>query len=222
MAFPLQRTTQPTNEPVFLADMKNHLRVDIADDDDLIAALIMAARERAEEFTGRALVTQGYTMAMDQFPFYCPVNSQHYMQYAGQGLTVMSPYYQAHHIIIPRPPLQTIESIKYTDMNGVQQTLDPNAYLVDTLSSPGRVQPPFGQIWPIALPQMNSVQIKFTAGYSDTNPLPSVFIAAIKLIVGALYENREDFVVGAGNAVELPLAAKYLLNSYRVSHFGVV
>jgi uncharacterized phiE125 gp8 family phage protein len=45
-------------EPVSLESAKNHLRVDIRDDDDMIEEYISAARSHCERFTGLAFVEQ--------------------------------------------------------------------------------------------------------------------------------------------------------------------
>ena len=52
--------TPPAAEPLTLAEAKLHLRVDadITDDDSLITALIVTARQQAEHRTGRSLVSQ--------------------------------------------------------------------------------------------------------------------------------------------------------------------
>ena len=48
----LKLITPATELAVSLADTKAHLRVDVADDDTLITALITAATELAEQATG--------------------------------------------------------------------------------------------------------------------------------------------------------------------------
>jgi Phage gp6-like head-tail connector protein len=62
--------TQPTNEPVDLSTMKNHLRVVNTDDDGYISGLIVAAREAVEAFTGRSLCIKGYRQSLDSFPYF--------------------------------------------------------------------------------------------------------------------------------------------------------
>ena len=54
----LQRTVDPTSEPVTLAECKTWLRVDIADDDALLSALVTAARDAHELYCNRAYITQ--------------------------------------------------------------------------------------------------------------------------------------------------------------------
>ena len=81
---PLTLTTPPAVEPVTLAEAKAHLKIDTTDDDALITALIPAARARAEWHTGRALVTQGWTLWLDAWPDI---------------------------IAIPLPPLQAVASV---------------------------------------------------------------------------------------------------------------
>jgi uncharacterized phiE125 gp8 family phage protein len=54
----MQVITQPSIEPITLAQAKAWLRVDYDEDDDLIGTLITAARLKAEHYTNRAFITQ--------------------------------------------------------------------------------------------------------------------------------------------------------------------
>ena len=220
MAFPLQRSTAPASEPITLAAMKNYLRVDYPDDDALIQAMISAAREDAEDFTGRSFVSQQWIYAMDYWPVFrywesAPSRSD----YDALGNFLYNGYRYNHSqtINIPRPPLISMDAVVYTDMDGVQQTIASTEYQLDLLSCPARIMPAYGSYWPMAQPIANAVQLTFTAGYS--NPaLPFGIVQAIQLTVAAWYRHREDF---SGTKMStLPMGATRLLNMHRVEQFG--
>lgn len=65
--FVMERLLLPETEPVTLDEMKRHLRCqdDITTLDDDISALITTAREWAEDFTDRALLTQTWRLTAD-------------------------------------------------------------------------------------------------------------------------------------------------------------
>lgn len=81
----LKLISAPASEPISLEEAKNHLRVDGAEDNTLISALIVTARQLAEKETKRAFITQTWEMCLDKV---------------------------VEEIEIPKPPLQSIESIK--------------------------------------------------------------------------------------------------------------
>lgn len=58
-------TVAPAEEPISLAEAKEHMRVDSSDEDGLIAGLITAAREYSEKLQGRAYVTRTYEYVTD-------------------------------------------------------------------------------------------------------------------------------------------------------------
>lgn len=189
----LKRTSDPASEPVSLGEAKNHLRVDISDDDDLITALITAAREYVEEASRRALITQTWRLSLPQFP-------------------------AAVEIELPRPPLQSVTSVTYTDSDGSSSTFASSKYSVDTDSEPGRVRLVYGEDWPSdTLAETNPVQITYVAGYGDgSSDVPQRWRQAILLTVGHWYENREAVATGGGIPKELPLAVERLINMDRV------
>lgn len=196
----LRMITAPTVEPLTLEEVKAHLRVDHTYDDSLIAIYLAAARAHVdgpEGFLGRALVTQVWELVLDAFP--------------------------DDEIKIPLPPLQTVDSIRYDDSAGNEQIVNTSDYFVDNVSEPGWVVPADGASWPTPMDAINSVRVRFTAGYApstDSPPdlranIPFDIKAAILLHVGSMYEHREEVVVGS-SAAKLPVGAEALLRPRRV------
>lgn len=164
MHWALTQSSAPSVEPVSLADMKTHLRVDLAADNDLITSQIKAARFAVEGFLRRQLITATWKYYLDKFP----------------GT-----------ILLPRPPLQSISSITYTDSAGDTQTLSSSVYDVDTDSIVGRVVEAYGQAWPTTREDINVVCVTFVAGYGDAaTDVPDNIISGVKLLVTDLYEHR--------------------------------
>ena len=58
----------PGEEPVTLAEAKAWCRIDAADEDTLLTALIAAARLHVEALTGRALITQTWRLVLNHVP----------------------------------------------------------------------------------------------------------------------------------------------------------
>ncbi|PZN51615.1 MAG: hypothetical protein DIU65_11005, partial [Proteobacteria bacterium] len=56
----LFRTVEPAAEPVTLAEVKVHLRIDGTTEDELVAGLVRAARQEVERATGMALIEQSW------------------------------------------------------------------------------------------------------------------------------------------------------------------
>ena len=195
----LRLITAPAAEPVTLTEAKAHLRVDHTDEDALISALISAARTYCEQFTARAFVSQTWELVIDEFP--------------------------TSEIMIPLPPLQSVESIKYDDSDGNEQTLGALDYDVDTVSQPGWVVP-VTTGWPTSTwDGINAVRIRFVAGYDPgtDSPIdlaanvPQSIKAAILLHVGQFYDQREDIVVGTVVNRVPTGGIEHLLRQFRVA-----
>lgn len=162
-------TTPPASEPLALADVKLHLRVDVTDDDALITTLIQAAREHVEDVCERALMPQTWTERQSTFP--------DVLKLRGGVVTA-------------------INSIKYVDEDGTTQTLDPSAYLADLTTEPAAVAPIYGTSWPLTRQQTGAVAVEYAVGYADADSIPAAIKAAMLLTIGNLYANREGAVIG--------------------------
>jgi len=193
----LKLITAPLFKPISLAEAKAHLRVIDSDEDDLINLYIGAATRNVEAWTGRALVEQTWELQLDEFP--------------------------TSEILIPKPPLISVDSVRYDDSAGDEQTFSSLFYDVDTVSEPGWIEPHADDEWPTSssvLEAINAVRIRFRAGYSDSNSPPTTTIpddlkAGVLLTLGTLFANRETVQVGA-IPYQLPWGIQNLLRPYRV------
>jgi len=187
----LSLVTAPAAEPITLAEAKVHLRVDITDDDSLITALIVTARQHVEAITRRALITQTWDLTLDAWP---------------DGDT----------ILVPLPPLQSVTSVTYKDSAGTVYTMPVTDYIVDKVEEPGRIVLAYGKTWPSAtLYPAGAITVRFAAGYGDATKVPQAIKQAMLLLIGQWYESRET--ISIGNIVnELPFTVEALLWPYRV------
>jgi hypothetical protein len=65
-------------------------------------------------------------------------------------------------------------------------------------AGPARLTPIYGGSWPQTQDVINAFTVRFTAGYGTTAAsVPYDVKAAIKLLIGHLYENREAVIVGS-------------------------
>ena len=203
---PMQLITPPSGEPVSLAEAKLHLRVDFDDDDSLIQVLISAARQAAETLTNRQLVTARWRMVLDSFPGPSLMGVP-----AGQVFTL-----PGHAVLLSKSPVQSVVEIRYLDMAGAWQVMPAASYTVDSACEPARITPVFGQIWPIALPQIGAVSVIFDAGYGNASAVPEGIKTWIKLRLGSLYVHREEVAsMTRGRIDPLPFIDG-LLDPYKV------
>lgn len=204
----LTLVTPPAAEPVTLAEAKAHLRVEIADDDALIADLVAAARQAAESHTRRALITQTWRLTLDRFPG----KPLPWWDGVREGADVPEP---ANAIELPRPPLQSVTSVTAYDDADAATVMAATDYFVDSDHEPGRVVLRSGKTWPVVLRVAAGVEIEYVAGYGAATDVPEAIRQGLLLLVGHFYENREA-VAAAGAVSELPLGVAALWRPYRV------
>lgn len=186
------RSTAPDTEPLTTAEAKSHLRVSISTDDTLIDALVTAAREYVEERCSIALYTQTWQRRLDAWP---------------AGNTIR----------LPRPPLQSVSSVKYYDADGTEYTLASSNYIVDTTAWPGRIVLKSTAAWPsVTLQDANGIVIEYVCGWDDTVDIPQNIKQALLLLVGHWYENREAVLTSGAAPLALKEGVDALLSSYRL------
>jgi hypothetical protein len=220
MPIGLTLSSAPTVEPVDVADAKLHCRIDVGDGDTLILSYLKAARRMVERFTNRQLITATWKLTMDNFPGrYLETDGSRAWAGGTFDPTGSSHWAPLAEIRLPWAPLASVTTIKYIDTAGTQQTLSSTKYQVDITTEPGRIRPVFGEIWPIVKPlTLAAVEVTYRAGYGDTAAaVPDEFKAAIRLLTGHYYENREAVVAGSMN--ELPMGVQALLGINDVAEY---
>lgn len=185
------RTTAPATTPVSLTEAKLHLRVDHNDDDTLITSLIQAATDHLDGWAGilgRCLVTQSWRQDFCDWPA-CRI------------------------LRLPFPDV-TEATVKYFDDGNTENPVADAmvAVLSDTRGSFVRFSDAF--TYPgLYDDRADAVQVTITAGYGDAAAVPTAIRAAILLLVGHWYANRE---AASAEAIEaLPMAVDALLAPYR-------
>ena len=192
-----------TSEPLTLAECRLHLRVDASEDSDggthpddsLITALLTASREVCEAFTGLSFARKTLEIAIDVFPLSTDPG----------GLPIELPF----------GPVLDVQSISWGDASDDEMAAVD--YTLDDYRLPNRVYPVATE-WPTVTAATNLIKIRYLAGYgvdSDGGTaLPYAARAAMLLVLGHLYENREDTV--DKQMFELPYGAQALLRPLRV------
>ncbi len=157
----------PVGEPVSLAEAKLFLRVDHNAEDDLIAMLIVAAREAVEAGIGRALLTRRVRESLD-------VWRREALGGAVLGLG----------------PVTNVVAVRLLADNGSQSVIEPERYRLDGHRDRPRLVFPAG--FPATIRTAGGIEIEYDCGYADEpDGLPTALRIATLEIVASLYELRQ-------------------------------
>ncbi len=187
---PLILTAGPAVEPVSLDETKEHLRIDRPHEDTLIASLILAARLYVERVLDLALITQNWSLFLDEWP-------------------------DTRGVALPLNPVQAVSAVKTYDGSDQSQIASAEGYFLDRASRPARLLRRNGSVWPVPRRDANGIEIAFTAGFGETgDAVPAPLRQAILLLVAHWYEVREPVLVDQ-NRLEAPLTVAALMEPYR-------
>jgi len=227
--------TPPTDDVVTLDEAKAFLRETTSDNDALITALIAAAVSTIDPVSGgwlgRSLRPTTWELRQPSFGgFNC-----HWKGYLDRDY---DRHLSAAGIQLPYPPLISVDSVKYDDGDGVEQTLaadtDYRVFGIGTARH-ARVEPAYNGSWPTSVRYDDeAVRIRFTAGYATPAPdaLPGAIKQAVFLMVKALMDlsarnlfisaesvegvGSRNFVVTENGAMIMRNTGENLLQTFRV------
>jgi len=178
---------------ISLSEAKEHLRIDsgFTADDSYITSLIKIAQDIVEKETTMLLSEVEYVWTGDIWP-----GAKIDLGFNGNGIVYF----------------------KYFDTTNTEQTLVENTdFTVSNKEYPNAnliLYPVTGNDWPDLYDKPNSINIKFTAGPSESLQVPEGLKQAIYLIIGRYYEMRNDVISGT-MATAVPLGAQHLINQYK-------
>lgn len=178
----------PTAEPVSLAEAKAWLKVESADDDLLIGALVTAARLTVEATARRLLLTQGWRLTLDAWP--------------ASGI-----------VKVELGPVQAMTALRSLDDQGIATSYDPAGFQLDRTREPARILP-LGQSAPVTSRLVAGVEIDLTLGYgASPTDVPQPLRQAMLMLVALWYENRGDRI--GDKPGDLPADVLALIAPYR-------
>lgn len=182
---------EPNIEPVDLSLTKQHIRVDIDEDDALINFYIKTARRFCEYWCNRSFITQTKGVWYD---------------YADLS--------RSYIISLPIGPAQSILSIETYNEAGVPTVIDNS----DSYLAGDRVIFKNSFSYPTDMRSVDSLLFSIIVGYgADAQDVPADIREAILLLVGHMYQNREaqyDSVNGAWTK-NVPFSVTAMLQPYR-------
>lgn len=183
----------PAVEPVTVAEQKAHSRIDYDVEDSLIAAWIIAARQRAEGILARKLITQTVRWLPRNLP-----------------AVVKLPYPNVRSVTVQYyDSAETLQTVSASTVYRVLNANDPaNDCILELLN---------GQTWPTTDTRAQPWLIEFVCGYGDTaDSIPAEITQGIKMIVAELNERREMTISGTIIAeVPFSVAALWACHKWR-------
>lgn len=195
--------TAPTNEPVDLTLVKEYLKIDESNtsEDATLLLYISAARQFAESYLRRKLMTQTLELWLDFAP-----NDDYQSRFRSE-----TNYYEnlnrGREIELPYAPIQSITSFKYYTQNNTETTYSSSNYFLD--GEGARLVLNQGQNFPTDLRVRASIKITYVAGYGDNDE--NVPAAIRQSILEHIYKMYECKITGC----DAPDVCKQTYDAYK-------
>lgn len=152
--------TPPTIEPVDFAELKEFARIDHDAEDNLLKKLIITAREAAEKYTNRALITQTWEMSFDFW-----ANEYDEKRCNCDDLGELLNICGGNPLELDNPPLQSIVEIRTLDNDGNSIVVSSDDYIIDIRAEPGVIS---AITIPSGTRDIKAIEVEYIAGYGNT------------------------------------------------------
>lgn len=168
----LKRVSGPEIEPVTLAEVKAHAKIDpdiTGDDQTIEDVYIPAAREAVEDYTLRTLCESTWELKAREFP-------------CGE-------------LFLPRGPVLAILGISYLQNDGTR--VDITDFQQALEQSPPWLSPAVGRVWPVSRCDDGAVVVTYRAGFAgagspaDASGVPARIKHTILAICTRYIEERK-------------------------------
>jgi len=201
--------TGPAQEPVSVSDLKEYLRIDHSDEDDLIESLGKSARVWVENHITQYLITQTWVLWLDFFPIQYKDSNAKWWDGIVDG-SISTLFQQQNYIPIERGPVQSITHLKTYDTEDTATTFSSDYYILNQYDRPAKIVLRQSQIWPTTnLRSSKGIEIEFVSGFGSTGTsVPESINQSIKHLTLELYEKR-------GDEFKVPQSVFLLLEPYR-------
>jgi uncharacterized phiE125 gp8 family phage protein len=190
----LERVTAPAALPISVAEVKEQLRIEHSDDDDLIYRLISAAVAftDVQGALGKAIITQTWRQWVSANP--------------GEVYLMVK-------------PVQSLTAVKYYDTNGALQTATLADYETFGTANSRYVKPASGKTWPTTQARPDAIALEYTTGYgASASAVPETIRHGLMMLIGHWYENRESSTTDRLESV--PFGFAEMIGSERATWYG--
>jgi uncharacterized phiE125 gp8 family phage protein len=156
--------TSPLEGPVSLSALRNYLRVDGSDDDEVLGAVLKAARQTVARRCGRILAIEIWRVILDAWP-------------------------ESQRVVLPIIPFRRLVAARLYDGKGVASAIPPTAIAILAQG-----EPPVLSFSGVASPgvETGGIEIDVECGYSMAADVPAALTLAVLRLAAKLYEHRGD------------------------------
>lgn len=182
----LRRTVGPVAAPATAAEVMALGRITDTADTALVTRKIAQATAIVSEMTGRVVMAETWAYSV--------------------------PAIVRNDLVLPKSPVQSVESITYLDAEDVQQDATVSDFYLMKDEDRAVLRPKSGTAWPTAnTDRDDAITITFVAGYTT---VPDSIKQAVEMLALHLFENPD--VVLSGPASEMPMGLRAMIDVDRI------